>query len=370
MNKKKIDNLYNYFFDYTNMKEIKYQNGIIYMARDKITNKKYIGSTITSLEKRIIDHNSNSKNVSNSEFMNLIKDYGIDKFNFTIIENWPCDNKQQLLKREGYWQVLHNTKNNGINNLYAYTLPIVTYFNEKERAKEYREEHKEEIKEYNEKYRNGEKREELLEKKREYGQNNKEIIAEKNKIYRENNVELFKERKKQEYLRNRDNLRADVTCECGAIVNKTSLTRHIKESKIHKEFMENKNNPKFVEDLKKKEEIYKLNPDDFYECECGSKLQRKEYSRHQKSIKHTNFINNIVIEKTNNEIECECGSTFRKYELNRHNESKKHLDFINKVVRITQKDFTKCECGWEGKNILRHNKSLKHLDYLKNKNES
>ena len=87
--------------------------------------------------------------------------------------------------------------------------------------KEYEDENKEQKKEYGKKY---------------YIQN-KEQIKEQEKKYREEHKEKIKEREKEYYIQNN---KEKIKCECGSIVNKSSLIRH-KKTKKHIKLMISEN---------------------------------------------------------------------------------------------------------------------------------
>ena len=97
--------------------------------------------------------------------------------------------------------------------------------------------------------------------KKEYYENNKEKIKQHTKEYRENNKEKIKQHKK-EYREN----------------NKEKIKQHKKEYReINKE--------KLVEERKKT-----------FTCECGSCLRLRDKSRHEKSMKHQNYLCKLIKE--------------------------------------------------------------------------
>lgn len=72
----------------------------IYMITNKINNKKYIGQSVR-IEIRWREHkNSYLKNDTNSHLYNAMKKYGIENFDFNILEE--CE-KKELNKKEKYW---------------------------------------------------------------------------------------------------------------------------------------------------------------------------------------------------------------------------------------------------------------------------
>jgi len=171
----------------------------------------YYGSTATTLNKRLTKHISEYKNdnirACKSKLVIAAGDYKME-----LIENYPCNSKTELDRREGEY-----TKNNKcVNKVIAGR----TY-------KEYCKDNKEYIKKLNKDWRENNK-EYRKEYNKKYYENNKEKEAEKDKKYRENNKEKVAERKKKWY--NQFN-KEKVTCECGCVVTKSSLIRHKKSNK-------------------------------------------------------------------------------------------------------------------------------------------
>jgi len=78
----------------------RYTKGKIYLIKNKNdTSKIYVGSTIETLKSRYSKHKHDSKNYSSR--CNLYK--YIDDWNdweMTLHEEYPCDNKQDLERRE------------------------------------------------------------------------------------------------------------------------------------------------------------------------------------------------------------------------------------------------------------------------------
>jgi hypothetical protein len=81
---------------------VNYENGKIYKVVCNKTNLIYIGSTCRPLNKRLIDHRQSyrqflNQNYNNHSIFEIIKnnDYKIE-----LVEQFPCENKQELLKKE------------------------------------------------------------------------------------------------------------------------------------------------------------------------------------------------------------------------------------------------------------------------------
>lgn len=85
-----------------------YKNGKIYKIQSSQTEKIYIGSTaMPRLCQRLAKHMSNFRDwIKNNENV-YCTSYEILKFNHNIIllENYPCNNKDQLHAREEYWRL-------------------------------------------------------------------------------------------------------------------------------------------------------------------------------------------------------------------------------------------------------------------------
>jgi len=78
-----------------------YQYGKVYMITNENTKKIYVGSTIHSLEKRFYKHQHNFKSgeyVASADLFMLGGETMI-----VLLEDYPCNNKQELLCREQYW---------------------------------------------------------------------------------------------------------------------------------------------------------------------------------------------------------------------------------------------------------------------------
>lgn len=114
-----------------------YKNGKIYKITSDSTDKIYIGSTCQPLYKRIGKHKNNYKNFINGIYhkttsFELIK---LGDAIITLIEDFPCERKEQLLARERYHIELN--KSICINKF----IPTRTY-------KEYYQDNNEKIAEY------------------------------------------------------------------------------------------------------------------------------------------------------------------------------------------------------------------------------
>jgi group I intron endonuclease len=175
---------------------VKYGNSVIYkiFCKDESITECYVGST-TDLNKRIGRHKSNC-NIKTSTCYNIrlykyIRDHGnFDNWNFEILEDYPCRNKESLVKRERYWFEKLGTT---LNSCYP-----------ERNEKEWKQTNKKRISEVG----------------KQYYQKNKEQIREKDKKYREKNKEKISNQRKEK-----------VECPCGSVVRKSTLRRHERSQK-------------------------------------------------------------------------------------------------------------------------------------------
>ena len=211
-----------------------YQKSKIYAIKSYQTEMIYIGSTTQILSKRLGEHRTNyKKNVAiSSKKILKYEDYYIE-----LIENFPCNTKEELLKREGFHireninicvnhEIAGRTKQeyiqDNIEKIKQYRQDNVEkiketkkqyYQNNVEKIKQYRQDNIDKLKQYDKQYRqdNAEKykqydkqyRQDNAEKYKQYYQDNKERI----KQYRQNNKEQIKEYSKQYRQNNKEQIK-------------------------------------------------------------------------------------------------------------------------------------------------------------------
>ena len=97
----------------------KYHNAKIYKITDNDYNKCYIGSTCEDLSQRMARHRYNYHNAKAWNVLTsanrLFDEYGKDNCKIELIENYPCENREELLRREGF----HIKNNDCINRCVA-----------------------------------------------------------------------------------------------------------------------------------------------------------------------------------------------------------------------------------------------------------
>jgi hypothetical protein len=90
---------------------VNYELGKIYTIRSSETVGVYVGSTCDNLAKRFGGHKASYKlneNVSSKH----IFDYGIENAYIELLENYPCNSREELNKREGeHMRLMENCVN-------------------------------------------------------------------------------------------------------------------------------------------------------------------------------------------------------------------------------------------------------------------
>ncbi len=129
----------------------------------------YYGSTVETLSSRMSKHRSKYKRYKDGKYnyTTSFKILELTSAKIELVENYPCNSKEELLQREGYY--IRN--NNCVNK----NIPDRT-------QKEWSEYLKQYMKEYNKNYYQ-QKKEEIIEYQKEYRKTNKEKEEKK-----ENNI--------------------------------------------------------------------------------------------------------------------------------------------------------------------------------------
>ena len=216
----------------------KFHNAKIYTIRSPESDKIYIGSTCQPLHKRLHEHRKNYQMFLNGKYHNISSFEVIKNENHYIelLEEFKCENKNQLHKREG--ELIREHKLICVNKCVAGRSKL------------------------------------------EYRTENSDIIKEKKKQYRINNIEKIKVHKKQYYTENIDKLK------------EVSKQYHIDNSETIRERMKQYR----MNNIEKAKAYQELNKERFTQitiCECGGKYQFTHKSSHFKTKKHKLFFNII-----------------------------------------------------------------------------
>ena len=122
-----------------------YQNAKIYKLWSPSKNLVYYGSTTQTLTERLSKHLHNYKNNKNiaSELVLKSPDYKIE-----LLEHYPCNNRQELCKKEGEY-----IKANECVNKHIAGRTMKEYYKDNiENYKQYNKNNKERIKQYYKEY--------------------------------------------------------------------------------------------------------------------------------------------------------------------------------------------------------------------------
>jgi len=168
----------------------KYNRGKVYKLVSDKSNLVYYGSTICKLSIRLAKHRYEYKACVNGKrhYVSSFEIIKLDDAKIILVEDFPCERKEQLLARERFY-----IENNDCVNK---TIPGRT-------KEEYRATHKDEAKEYSKEWRdtNKDKKKEM---DRIYKAKNKEKLKEQSKLYREKNKEKIRERDRLAYQKNKE----------------------------------------------------------------------------------------------------------------------------------------------------------------------
>ena len=196
------------------METNKYHNSKIYKIISNHTDKIYIGSTTQKfLVSRKAQHKGQSKTFENNgtHYISSYELIVLGDVDIILIENFKCENKEELHARERYHIELN--KELCVNMC----VPSRT-------KKEWNEDNKEHVKEHYKKYRE-KNNEKIQQYQKEYREKNQDKKKENNKEYREKNKDKIKEKQNKKS-----------NCECGGKYTNSSKSTHLK-SKKHLNFI-------------------------------------------------------------------------------------------------------------------------------------
>jgi len=176
-----------------------YQEGKIYTIRCKTDdNLIYVGSTVERLSQRLAKHRYQSKKSPHFKiYQNINNDW--DNWYIELYELYPCNTKEELLKREGEMIRKIGTLNHVINGRTKKEYQEDTTEATKEYKKIYRQNNTEKIALEQKEYRpkNAEK---MIVYQKKYNQDTKEERKKTQKEYREKNAEKIREKKHKYYI--------------------------------------------------------------------------------------------------------------------------------------------------------------------------
>jgi hypothetical protein len=155
-----------------------YQKGKIYKIVDLQEKMTYIGSTIKTLAQRMANHRSSYKSKKYYSSHDIFDTFGIENCKILLIENFPCNSKDELNRREGELIRQFDCVNKQIagRTMMEYLADNKTVIAQQqlERNKKYRANNKTKIFEYQKHY-NAEHKIEIAQYKKVYYQSKKNI---------------------------------------------------------------------------------------------------------------------------------------------------------------------------------------------------
>ena len=184
---------------------MEYRHGKIYQILNNIDDSVYVGSTCQSLSERMSKHRWSMKtNRHKGLLCDRIEEFGIDAFYIELIEEYPCNSKEQLRAREGHYIRERGTLNKQIAG---------------RTKQEFNQEWYKKNVGYNHKYYEQNK-DIILEQNKLYRETHKDMILEQSKLYRETHKEAIAFKKKEK-----------ITCGCGSCFRYEDKARHERTKK-------------------------------------------------------------------------------------------------------------------------------------------
>ena len=124
-------------------KKMNYQNGKIYTIRSYQTDNVYYGSTTQPLNVRLSKHKGHYNRYQNEKYR-YVTSFEIIKYKdcyIQLLENYPCNSKAELEKREAEFI----RENNCVNKYIPCRSSKQYYLDNKDKIKQYREDNKDKI---------------------------------------------------------------------------------------------------------------------------------------------------------------------------------------------------------------------------------
>lgn len=216
------------------MEDNKYSRGKIYKLVPKVYEGEYIPYYGSTIEKHLSARLAKHK----CQYKANLKGKSNFTSSFKLFDEYGIDNIEIILIEDYNCNNKYELESRERyyienNNCINKQIPTRT-------AKEHYEDNKDKILEKCKKYRE-ENNEHIKEYKKEYAINNNDKIKERNKKYREDNIIKIKDKKKKYYEDNKNKILEKIDCLCGGKYVIYSKTRHLKSNK-HMNFINNNNN--------------------------------------------------------------------------------------------------------------------------------
>jgi hypothetical protein len=193
--------------------KMSYQNGKIYALRSYQTDNVYYGSTTQPLSKRMGFHKAHYKQWQSGKF-NYMTSFEIVKFDdcyIELFENYPCNSKSELERREG--EIIRADDNATNRIIVGRTI------------KEWREDNADKLKQ----------------QRKQYYIENADKLKQQHKQYYIDNADIRKQYSKQYFTDNADKIKLHQTvkheCPCGGKHTTANKSIHSKTKK-HTKYLE------------------------------------------------------------------------------------------------------------------------------------
>ncbi len=199
-----------------------YANGKIYKLVNNVDAEFYVGSTTSTLSRRLHFHKHHQVKNKKTRVYQHLDEIGWDNVDIVLVENYPCESKIELHQRERYWiETLKSSLNMAIPTRTHKEWLEVNKEHVKDYKKKYNTDNAEAVKQYRKK-RYDENHERMLEEAKryreankerrkaymkEYREKNKEAIKKKTEEYRHKHPEKVKKWKHDEYLRKKEQVK-------------------------------------------------------------------------------------------------------------------------------------------------------------------
>jgi hypothetical protein len=192
-----------------------------------------VGSTTQSLSKRFGGHKLPSNRSSSKQIIDLGDAY------IELIENYRCDSKEELMRREGEVIRRMDCVNKRIagrtrQQYYQDNIDKIKqhYQDNIDKTKQYYQNNTDKSKQYSSQYYQNN-----TDKIKQYLKDNADRIKQKKKLYQTDNANKIQQYQKQYRHNNAEILKINFECECGSIMRNVEKSKHYK-SKKHKFYQE------------------------------------------------------------------------------------------------------------------------------------
>jgi hypothetical protein len=284
-----------------------YSNGKIYCLWC-YDNYYYVGSTINEIRYRLGKHKQDSKKYLERRVYKHINTIGWENVKIQVIEDYPCNSRKELLKKENEYIASMRGDTHCLN----IKLAELTENELKEQQKNYRQEHRDKILNYKKNYRE-ENKEKIAKYNKKYEETNSEQVKEAVAKYREENKEKIAEKTKAYREAHKDEIK--IWKEKYNEENKEILKEKSKEFRAkNKEAIKEKGKKYYEEN---KEEVNKRNKEYQEKNREKLKIQKKKYREESK----------LKTPETSQTCKICQGSFLQRHKL-RHEASKKHNDVL------------------------------------------